>query len=212
VGAGTGRALFLGVMVLLVALQGARTLSRNLDWKSDERLFLHDVELVPRSVKALNNAGKTLQDLGQHPAAIERFEQAIRIEPGYGVPYLNWAYSLSALGRNDEAIALLEERARRDPPDPFLYNNLGFLLLERGRDVERGVALLERANGLRPNDADILDSLGWGYYRLGRLEHARALLQRSLALNDWSASTPSRRDHLERIEGDLRGSGHKDER
>ncbi len=64
----------------------------------------------------------------------------------------------------------------------------------------RGVALLEQANRLRPDDPDILDSLAWGYYKLGRHSEAQGLLQRSLALNDWSASSAARRTHLETIE------------
>ncbi|TDJ08675.1 MAG: DUF1736 domain-containing protein [Deltaproteobacteria bacterium] len=200
----TTATLFVSVMALIVGLHGARTLARAADWSSNPRLYLHDVEVVPRSVKALGNAGKILQDRGQHRAAIERFEQAIEIEPGYRIPYINWAYSLSALGRSDEALALLEAQLQRDPPDPFAYNNLGFLLLEQGLDLVRGVALLEQANRLRPDDPDILDSLAWGYYKLGRHSEARGLLQRSLALNDWSASSAARRTHLETIERALR--------
>jgi tetratricopeptide (TPR) repeat protein len=200
----TARAVFVGVMALTLGLHSARTLVRNPDWKSEERLYLHDVRTVPQSAKALSNAGKILQDLGQHSAAIGKFEQAIEIEPSFRTPVLNWAYSLSAQGREDEAITLLERELRRGSQDPFVYNNLGFLLADTELDVTRGVALLEKAVRVRPADPDILDSLGWGYYKLGRLQEARELLQRSLDLNDWSTSTPSRRAHLETIERALR--------
>jgi tetratricopeptide (TPR) repeat protein len=192
--------LFLALMALIVGLHSARTLARAADWSSNPRLYLHDVEVVPRSVKALGNAGKILQDRGQHRAAIERFEQAIAIEPAYRVSYINWAYSLSALGRTQEAVALLEVQLQRDPPDPFVHNNLGFLLVERDIDLLRGVGLLERANRLRPDDPDILDSLAWGYHKLGRHSEAQELLQRSLALDDWSGSSAARRTHLATIE------------
>jgi tetratricopeptide (TPR) repeat protein len=200
------RAVFLGVVALTLGLHSARTLVRNPDWKSEERLYLHDVRTVPQSAKALSNAGKILQDLGQHSAAIGKFEQAIEIEPSFRTPVLNWAYSLSAQGREDEAITLLERELRRGSQDPFVYNNLGFLLADTELDVTRGVALLEKAVRVRPADPDILDSLGWGYYKLGRLQEARELLQRSLDLNDWSTSTPSRRAHLETVEQALRGA------
>jgi tetratricopeptide (TPR) repeat protein len=200
----TARAVFVGVMALSVGLHSARTLARNLDWKSEERLYLHDVRIVPQSAKALSNAGKILQDLGQHSAAIGKFEQALEIEPGFRIAVLNWAYSLSAQGREDQAITLLERELRRGSQDPFVYNNLGFLLVDTELDATRGVALLEKAVRVRPTDPDILDSLGWGYYKLGRLQEARELFQRSLDLNDWSTSTPSRRAHLETIERALR--------
>jgi tetratricopeptide (TPR) repeat protein len=162
----TARVIFLGVMVLGVGLHSARTLVRNPNWESQERLYLHDVEVVPGSTKALINA----------------------------------AYALSALGRTDDAISLLEEQIRRGARGPVLYNNLGFLLIDRETDVKRGVALLEQAVAKRPNDPEFLDSLGWGYYKLGRLREARDVLRKSLELNDWSESAGDRRAHLEMIE------------
>jgi tetratricopeptide (TPR) repeat protein len=200
----TARAVFIGVMVLGVGLHSGRTFVRNADWKSEERLYLHDVQVVPGSAKALNNAGKTLQDLGRHSAAIAKFEEAIEVDPTYPTPSINWAYSLSALGRDAQAIKLLDHQIRRGSRDPFVYNNLGFLLVDREIEVKRGVALLQHAVEQRPNDADFLDSLGWGYYKLGRLEEARQLLEGSLELNDWSPSSADRRAHLETIEQALR--------
>jgi Tfp pilus assembly protein PilF len=205
VGPTLARAFFLGVMALGVGLHSGRTLVRNTDWRSEERLYLHDVQVVPGSAKALNNAGKILQDMGRHPAAIPKFKEAIEVDPTYPTPYINWAYSLSALGREEQAITLLDHQIRRGSRDPFVYNNLGFLLVDREIDVKRGVALLQKAVEQRPNDADFLDSLGWGYYKLGRLEEARQLLERSLELNDWSPSTADRRAHLETIEQALCG-------
>jgi tetratricopeptide (TPR) repeat protein len=198
--AGRGTAVFVSVFALIVGLHSVRTVIRNGDWKSQERLYLHDVHVVPNSSKALNNAGKALQDLGKHQAAIGRFDEAIAIEPTFRTPSLNRAYSLSALGREDEAISMLEHEIQRGPQNPAVYNNLGFLLVDRAIDVRRGVRLLEEAVELRPHSADFLDSLAWGYYKLGRLEEARELLQRSLQLDDWGASTASRRAHLETIE------------
>jgi tetratricopeptide (TPR) repeat protein len=162
----TARAVFIGLLVLGVGLHSTRTLVRNADWKSQERLYLHDVQVVPRSTKALINA----------------------------------AHALSALGQEDQAIALLEAEIRGGSHGPVIYNNLGFLLIDREIDVKRGVALLEKATEALPNNPDILDSLGWGYYKLARFGEARDVLQKSLELNDWSESAAARRAHLETIE------------
>ena len=64
----------------------------------------------------------------------------------------------------------------------------------------RGRAQSRLADELKPNDPDILDSLGWAYFRQGRLDDSHALLARSLRTNDWSPSTPSRRAHLAAVE------------
>jgi len=209
---GTGRAVFVVLLASIVGLHSVRTLVRIPDWRSEERLYLHDVQLVPKSAKALNNAGMVLQNMGRHREALEALDRAAEIDPGYGMPFINRAYSLQALGRLDEAILVLENQLRREGPgDPALYNNLGFLLVEENLDVVRGVALLERAVETKPRDPDFLDSLAWGYYKLGRLGEAHELLVKSLEIDDWSPSTQSRRLHLRRIEQALRRRSTEEE-
>jgi Flp pilus assembly protein TadD len=88
--------------------------------------------------------------------------------------------------------------------DAKVYNNLGYILVDKGIEMQRGIALLEKAVKKRPKNYEFLDSLGWGYYKQGRLEEARKMLRKSLALNQKSASTPSRRAHLKEIEEALR--------
>jgi tetratricopeptide (TPR) repeat protein len=123
-----------------------------------------------------------------------------QIVPNSTKALINAAHALVVLGREAEAITLLEGEIRRGAQGPVIYNNLGFVLIDKEIDVTRGVTLLEKALEHRPNDPEFLDSLGWGYYKLGRLAEASELLQRSLALDDWSASTPDRRAHLEAVE------------
>ena len=197
------RLVWATLLVAVIGLNAARTVARSAVWESDETLYLHDVHVVPRSSKALYNAGTILQDLGRHEEALELFDRAAAILPEYPKTAVNAAWSLDALGRRDEAIALLEAREREGQREPGLLNALGYLLGERGRDPERATALLERAAALAPDDPDILDSLGWDHFRRGRSEQALVLLRRSLALDDSSSSAPTRRAHLEAVEGTL---------
>jgi len=168
----TTSAIFLALLVGITSLHSLRTLARNADWQSNERLYLHDVQVVPRSTKALINA----------------------------------AYALSGTGREDEAVTLLESAVRAGVRGPVIYNNLGILLVDRELDVARGIRLLEQAVQSKPRDAEFLDSLGWGYYKAGRLKEARAHLQRSLELDDRSPSAPARRARLRQIEQALGSS------
>lgn len=201
------RATLIAVVAILVCGHGARTWLRNPDWRTETRLALHDVEIVPGSAKAQANAGKALQNLGRHQEAIGRFERALAIAPGLSAAYTNWSFSLSALGRHREAAEILERQLRRGQADPVLYNNLGFLLVDHELDVPRGVVLLERAVAERPHDPEMLDSLGWGYYKLGRLEDARAALRRSLELAPGGPTRSVREEHLRVVEEALRSAG-----
>ncbi len=194
------RRAFSAAVALLVVLHGARAMVRNLDWSTKDRLFLVDWETQPESSKTTNNAASTLFGMGEYEKALVLFHKAIEIEPHYWMPYRTAGFSYTALGEDLKAMEMYDLAMRYGAEDAKLLNNLGFIMVDHGIEVDRGVGLLERAVEKRPKNYDFLDSLGWGYYRQGRLEEARDTLRRSLELNGTSPSAPSRRQHLAEIE------------
>lgn len=191
---------FAAVFAVAVALNGVRTVIRNPDWTDSRVLFLKDWKVVPESSKAMNNAAAMYFGQGEHEKAIAFFRRAIEIEPHYWMPYRTAAFTYTAMGKDLEAMEMYDLALRYGGGDPRLFNNLGFILVDHEIDVERGVRLLEEAVAARPKNYEFLDSLGWGYFKQGRLEEARDTLRRSLELNDESPSTESRRKHLAEIE------------
>jgi hypothetical protein len=59
------------------------------------------------------------------------------------------------------------------------YNAFDYRLLERHERIPEAVAMLEKAIKLAPDNYDIMDSLGWGYYLSGKKEEALNLLKRA---------------------------------
>jgi tetratricopeptide (TPR) repeat protein len=201
----TARAVFIGVMVLGVGLHSARTLVRNPNWESHEQLYLHDVEVVPGSAKAQNNAAALLWGKKkEHEKALEFFKRSIELAPQYYHSYRTAGFVYTELGRDKEAMEMYELSMRYGGGGARVYNNLGFILVDHEIEIERGVTLIEKAVEERPKNPDFLDSLAWGYYKLGRLAEARKTIRRSLRIDHTSASTPSRRAHLKVIEEALR--------
>ena len=49
--------------------------------------------------------------------------------------------------------------------------------------IPEAVALVEKAMQLAPDDEAILDSVGWGYYRTGKLDESVKMLRRAYAGN-----------------------------
>ena len=76
-------------------------------------------------------------------------------------------------------------------------NALGYLLAERGERLEESVELLQQANTIAPGNASFLDSLGWAYFKQGRLDQADAPLTEAAAKSPRNSVI---QDHL----GDLR--------
>jgi len=61
-------------------------------------------------------------------------------------------------------------------------NYLGYMWIETGQNLERAMDLVQKAVELDPDNGAYIDSLGWGYYQLGRFDEARDALERAARL------------------------------
>ena len=69
-----------------------------------------------------------------------------------------------------------------DSDNAAALNALGYTLTNHSTRYEEAQALIERALALQPNDASIIDSLGWVLYRRGQSSEALVQLRRAAAL------------------------------
>ncbi|WP_372999218.1 hypothetical protein [Sulfurimonas sp.] len=61
---------------------------------------------------------------------------------------------------------------------PLYLNYLGYLLIDHSIDIKGGMGYIREALKLEPNSAFYLDSLAWGYYRLGKCEKAYKIISK----------------------------------
>jgi tetratricopeptide (TPR) repeat protein len=61
------------------------------------------------------------------------------------------------------------------------YNALGYSMLDRNEHLQEGMDLVEKAIKIAPDDAAIMDSVGWGHYRLGNYTKSLEYLRRAYA-------------------------------
>lgn len=73
---------------------------------------------------------------------------------------------------------------KKDPENVHALNALGYTLADRTSRYQEAHILLQRALSLKPNDAFVLDSMGWVQYRLGNHKEAISYLKRALALRN----------------------------
>lgn len=66
-----------------------------------------------------------------------------------------------------------------DPDNARALNALGYTLANRGLDLERARSLIERALAQQPEDAAVLDSMGWVLFRQGEPREALTYLRRA---------------------------------
>ena len=79
------------------------------------------------------------------------------------------------------------------PDQPLVLNYLGYSWIDQGLHLERALKMIEKAVELRPRDGYIVDSLGWGLYRLGDYPGAVKKLERAVMLRP---ADPVINDHL----------------
>jgi tetratricopeptide (TPR) repeat protein len=96
-------------------------------------------------------------------------------------------------GNTSEAIAYLEKALELDPENANALNSLGFVLADQGIRLGRAINYCKRAVTKNPRNPAYLDSLAWCYFKGGRHNEARDLLERALKLGP---KIPEIREHL----------------
>lgn len=78
----------------------------------------------------------------------------------------------------------LRKILKSDPKNAHALNALGYTLADHTNRQEEALSLIRRALEVRPNDAYILDSMGWVHYRMGNLDEAIRYLRKALEIRD----------------------------
>jgi len=87
-------------------------------------------------------------------------------------------------GDSDAAIRDLRQLLRERPGDATVQNALGYTLADRDRSLDEAHALIAAALAQTPDNAAVLDSMGWVLFRQGRLPEALEYLKRANDLAD----------------------------
>lgn len=69
------------------------------------------------------------------------------------------------------------KRVVKEEQTPLYLNYLGYLLIDHSIDVKAGMEYVKQALKINKNSAFYLDSLSWGYYRLGECEKALEIIK-----------------------------------
>jgi tetratricopeptide (TPR) repeat protein len=86
------------------------------------------------------------------------------------------------------AEATLRELLKETPGNPIALNNLGYFLVERNERIEEAFDLIQQAVKVDPTNPSYLDSLGWAYFKLGKLPEAEKSLKEALRFDSSSGT------------------------
>lgn len=124
-----------------------------------------------------------LRDGGRQDESFKVLSQGLTRFPEHPELLYQAALTADKLKKYDTFERLIRKLIKIEPNNAHAYNALGYGWLERNVRVAEAMELVQKAHALLPDDAAILDSVGWGYFRLNNLEQSIAFLRRAFAAN-----------------------------
>ena len=148
---------------------------------NQETLWSYTLRSNPQAWLAYNNLGDALLDRGQVSQAIEQYEQAIKLRPGYAEAHNNLGNAYARLGQASAAVTQFEIALGISPDYAEAHYDLGNVLMETGR-LPEAMAHYREALRIKPGAAETHNNLGVALLRAGRLSEAMEQSQEAIRL------------------------------
>jgi tetratricopeptide (TPR) repeat protein len=181
----------------VVLLRKATLLNRMDRVAEAEAAFRAVAAALPDAPQPYARLGDMFRIRSRFPDAVTAYDAALaRIPaPQAGDWTLFYARGI-ANERSDRwprAEADFQRALQLSPEQPYVLNYLAYTWVEMGLNLAEARRMLERAVELRPNDGNIVDSLGWALFKLGDIPGAVRWLERAVELESRNSVI---NDHL----------------
>lgn len=175
--------------------------AQNLDVTGDRAEALRRLNNVvksrPDDLDAVSVLGDLLRYDEQYIPAAEAYTKALALTGGESPADWRFYYVRGiAYERAKEwpkAEADFLKALKLNPDQPAVLNYLGYSWIDQDMNLEPALEMIEKAVEAQPQDGYIVDSLGWAFYKLGRIDEAVTTLEQAVLLRPNDAEI---NDHL----------------
>jgi tetratricopeptide (TPR) repeat protein len=149
----------------------------------EAREVLHKtvVKNSQQGVQLILTEGQILRDGKQYDAAFKVLVKGLEKLPEHPDLLYEAAMVADKLGKLATVEEMLRKLIKVAPDHAHAYNALGYALLDRKVRLEEAMQFIEKAHQLAPDDAAILDSVGWGHFLLGNMSKSLEFMRRAYA-------------------------------
>jgi len=165
------RRILSAAAVLVIAVLSWCALIQTSYWRNSESLWTHTLAVTSDNPVARNSFGLLLLGHDRVDEAIDQFQMAVNIDPGFADAQNNLSVALTKKGRADEAIIHLRTVLKWLPDEAGAHYNLGNALLQKG-ESNNAIAAYEKALSIQPRYADAHYNLGIALQQNGRIDEA----------------------------------------
>ncbi len=154
-----------------------------------------------QKVFALLTKAQALNQAGDVMGAVEAAREARKLDDDENTQQF-LASMLVDSPLRPEGLEIMRKMMTDQPDNTGLMNNLGYSLVDNPaspQELDEGFKLLKQAIRMTPDEANLLDSIGWAYYQYGDFREARRFINMALEeyapFGHWELS-----DHMGDIE------------
>ena len=156
----------------------------------------------PRSVVATAEA---FIQAGDHAEAITLVSDALKSKPDEIDLQFELGSAFERAGQHENAEKAFLKILEKNPDHAATLNYLGYMWADRSVNLERAAEMLNRAVAQEPRNGAYVDSLGWVYFRQGKLDlaekylsDAARLLPRDATVHEHLGDVLAKRGELKR--------------
>ena len=124
---------------------------------------------------------------GQLSGARSTLKNLLRLDPQNIEAHMLEGQIEETAGNFGDAVACYRKALTLDDSNLFALNNLAYLLSREPSHLEEALGLARKAKDQVPDSPEVLDTLGWLYYRKGLYDLAAKELEQALAKAEWPA-------------------------
>jgi tetratricopeptide (TPR) repeat protein len=146
-------------------LLAARTYLMMKDAAAAEKALRMAIEADPSRNQPYAMLGSMYMDQKRLDEALREYEALSKRQARPIAPLTMTGLILEQQGKPDEAIKRYEDALAVDAQASVAANNLAWILAERGQDLNRALQLAQTAAAATPDTPEIIDTLGWVYYK-----------------------------------------------
>ncbi|HMU64938.1 MAG: tetratricopeptide repeat protein [Nitrosomonas sp.] len=136
------------------------------------RQHLHQIptETDQQRIQLMLAEAQLLREVGKHQDAFNLLDKNLARNPDQPELLYDRALAADKIDRFDIVEKDLRRLIELKPDNAHAYNALGYSLAERGIRLAEALSLIQKAVELSPDDPYIMDSLGWVYFRMGKIQ------------------------------------------
>jgi tetratricopeptide (TPR) repeat protein len=150
---------------------------------AEARELLHQIQPAnnQQRVQLAMVEAQLLREAGQFADSFQLLQQTLEKLPNQPALLYEAGMMADKIGKPEVFEQMMRKVIQIDPSHAQAYNALGYSMLDRNERLPEAMQLVEKALQLTPDDVAVMDSVGWGYYRTGKLDESLKLLRRAVA-------------------------------